>query len=300
VLADVGERLLDDPVGGEVDPRRQRPGGAIDRQGDRQARGARLVDEVVDVREPRLWVKRGALVAGAQDAEHAAHLPQCLPTGGLGGAQRGACGSWFGAHDFPGRADLHDHHPDAVSDHVVQLARDPRPLFGDSHLHVLRTVARQSLGSSLEFKLAHAAPAEGVADRPAENQQHVHAAAIGHAAVPGKRGDVRGQQGQHRERDDARSPPGVDMRPDRVVSNQDRVPRFERHLPGGANPRPLHGRAKCDARQHRDRIATTPAQRHRHQQRANRLHATRTVETGLREALDPDLGQAHPRQHRGD
>src|SRR3954462_13311812 len=74
VLADVGQRLLNDSVGGEVDPRRQRPGGAVDRQVHGQARLSRLLDEAIDVRQPRLRMQRPALVARAQDAEHAPQL----------------------------------------------------------------------------------------------------------------------------------------------------------------------------------------------------------------------------------
>src|SRR3954452_17778563 len=62
--------------------------------------------------------------------------------------------------------------------------------------------------------------------------------------------------------------------------------RLERWAPGEkgrAAAARSRRRRRRDARQHRDRVAATPAQRHRRRQRAHRLHAPGTDETGLLE-----------------
>src|SRR5439155_3287562 len=69
VLERVRERLLHDPVGGEVDSRRQRCLLTLDPQLDRQARLAHLLDQRAERAEPRLRADRKLLITGTKDAE---------------------------------------------------------------------------------------------------------------------------------------------------------------------------------------------------------------------------------------
>ena len=88
VLADVGQRLLHDAVGGEVDAGRERALPAADLDVDRDVGGAALGHELVQPREARLRRRGRVLLVGAQDAEQPAHLADRLPAGGLDGQQR--------------------------------------------------------------------------------------------------------------------------------------------------------------------------------------------------------------------
>jgi hypothetical protein len=54
VLADVRERLLHDPVGGQVEAGRHRSWLAVDVERHRHARVARVRDELAELREPGL------------------------------------------------------------------------------------------------------------------------------------------------------------------------------------------------------------------------------------------------------
>ena len=130
VLADVGERLLQDPVGGQVERGRQRSRIAVGPQLDRDAGRARVLDQRRQLRQPRLRAVLGSLVALAQDAEHAAHLAERLVRRAADRPQRLARPRRVLLERGLGGVGLHGDHADAVGDHVMQLASDPRALLG--------------------------------------------------------------------------------------------------------------------------------------------------------------------------
>ena len=107
VLERVGQRLLDDAVGGEVDAGGQLAALALDAQLDRQPRRARALDERAEPVQRRLRRELGEVLAGVQHAEQAAHLAQRLAAGALDqrgrldGARRGR-GRGCGARRRPG------------------------------------------------------------------------------------------------------------------------------------------------------------------------------------------------------
>ncbi|MDP9136066.1 MAG: hypothetical protein M3N56_14705 [Actinomycetota bacterium] len=74
VLERVGERLLDDPVGGQVDARSQRDGLALEPQLDRQPGAGHLLGENVEVAQARQRRHRDLVVGAAQHPEQAPHL----------------------------------------------------------------------------------------------------------------------------------------------------------------------------------------------------------------------------------
>ena len=91
VLDDVRQRLLHDPVGGQVDALRQRPRLALDGQLDADAGGAGALEQLVELAEPRLRRELGRVVlAAAQQLQRAVHLGHRLaaevgdPVGRLG------------------------------------------------------------------------------------------------------------------------------------------------------------------------------------------------------------------------
>jgi len=73
VLDRIGERLLDDAVGGQVDAGRQRARLALDGERDGESGGARALDEAVELAHGRL---RRAVVGVVHHAEQAPHLGQ--------------------------------------------------------------------------------------------------------------------------------------------------------------------------------------------------------------------------------
>ena len=82
VLERVGQRLLDDAVGGEVDARRQRPRLALDAQLDREPGGAALGRRARRARRaPAAGASSAAVVGRAQHAEHPAQLGERLAAG---------------------------------------------------------------------------------------------------------------------------------------------------------------------------------------------------------------------------
>ena len=123
VLQRVGERLLHDPVGGEVDARGQ--GHALSlhvhvhAQPGRAGAGGELL-HAVDADGPLEVLA----LAVAHRSEQAPQLCQGLAPGALD--QLGHLGRLLRAllHDPPGPAGLHHHHAQVVGEHVVQLARD--------------------------------------------------------------------------------------------------------------------------------------------------------------------------------
>ncbi len=130
VADDVGEGLLRDPEGRRVDRRRQRPRLALDHEVDREARGARALDERGQPVEPG----GGLAGRGVVRAEHAQRRPQLgerVAAGVLDGEQgvAGVVGPFVqhvGAD--PG---LHRDAGQGVGDRVVEVAGDPHPLLGD-------------------------------------------------------------------------------------------------------------------------------------------------------------------------
>ena len=69
MLARVRQRLLHDPVGGEVDAGREALAVPLDAELDRQARTARLLDEPAEIRDPGLGGERRLASVVAEDPE---------------------------------------------------------------------------------------------------------------------------------------------------------------------------------------------------------------------------------------
>ena len=119
MLERVRQRLLHDPVGGQVDARRQLAALALDRQLDRKPRVAHLRDERLELSERRLRRERDVLVVGAQHAQQPPHLGQRRRAGRLDCVERLVA---LGARRAVTRAARLEHdHADRVRDDVVQL-----------------------------------------------------------------------------------------------------------------------------------------------------------------------------------
>ena len=201
VLERVGQRLLHDPVGRQLDPDRELPSLALDAELDGKARLAELPDEGRHVVEPRLGRQRLVRVA-AEHAEQAAHLGERAAPALLDRLQHLARRGVRVAEHAPLGAGLQDDHRDVVRDHVVQLTRDPRPFLDDR-------LARGHVALALGDLRAPLAVADDAAD-----EQHHHGRDDGerHRAVqaslrPGARGEVDRHDQRQAEREAARRRP---------------------------------------------------------------------------------------------
>jgi hypothetical protein len=218
VLERVGETLLDQPEGGQVDAGRQRPGPSLDAQLDVEPGVARAGDERAEAIERGLRGVVGVLAVGAQDAEQAAHLGQRLAAGRLDRAQRADRGVRVAVEHAARGPGLHDHDRDRMRDDVVQLAGDPYALARHRVALTLGALALELLGArpqlggqaraaAAEAPQSPAAPEEhdgedDVADRLVgpersdHDHHHAHAGEAGlRAAARQVRADGEGQDG---------------------------------------------------------------------------------------------------------
>ena len=181
VLARVRQRFLHDPIGGQVGAERYGPGHALDAQLDWQASESRLLDQGLEVVEPRLGGEPEFLTVAAEHAEQARHLGECLPPGLLDGADRlqGELGCL--SQDFLGGARLDDHDADGVRDHVVQFACDPSPLLPRGLTCALLALTLRLLRTEREHVDVLDAAAHRLADQPRGEQEHGDEAEVGAA-----------------------------------------------------------------------------------------------------------------------
>src|SRR5438445_11649272 len=98
-----------------------------------------MLDERLERAESWLWSDRELLVAGTEDPEQAAQLDEGIASTRFDGAED-ADDTLRVANKMGSRLRLHDDDADAVRDHVVKLARDPRALLDDAQLRLLPAV----------------------------------------------------------------------------------------------------------------------------------------------------------------
>jgi hypothetical protein len=127
----VRQRLLDDPIRGEVDARRQLPRLAFDLELHRKASLANGPDEHVDGAHRGLRRELGHRALLAEQADEPAHLGERLAPRRLDHLERLPFSLLIGTQEAAHRTRLNGHDGDGVRHDVVQLARDPAALLGD-------------------------------------------------------------------------------------------------------------------------------------------------------------------------
>ena len=151
-------------------PAEQRLRRPLDAQLDRKSGLPCVLDQFVEVLEARLRRECRCFLGAAKDADHLAHLGECLATGLLDDEERLTLLHLMWPEQAACRRGLDGHDADTVTDHVVQLARDPRTLVRDGEprpLHPLPLGAGEAL---LRFlRLVELAP-EREADRPGDRE----------------------------------------------------------------------------------------------------------------------------------
>jgi hypothetical protein len=214
----VGQRLLHDPVGRQVDPGRQRPRLTLHRHLDRQAGLAGRHGQGLEVGQARLGGEGGVgrlAVVVAQQPQQPAQLDQGLAAGRLDLAERGRRLAGAGGHGAAGRPGLHHHHAHRVGDDVVQLAGDPAPLGGHRPARAQLLLLGQLEVELLQLGHVAQAPLLGLAEeeRGRELDEGEHPglqAVLERARVPGL-GDqaVADHGGRERQRPDHRLASGA-------------------------------------------------------------------------------------------
>jgi hypothetical protein len=213
VLERVGQRLLHDPVGGEVDAGGQGPRDALHDQLRRQARRPHLVEqggELAKARQRRQG--RPGSLGVSQDPKGAAHLGHRLVGGGLDRGDRlpGPGRVGVGVQHQPGRPGLDPNHAKAVGHHVVQFAGDPQALLGCCLPGLLLPFPLQSGGPVLQRGGMGAPLPDAFAQGPGGAQEHE---VVEHVVEVGD-GDVR--PGRHDQLDQA---DGEQQRPDHYAQD---------------------------------------------------------------------------------
>ncbi len=187
VLERVGEALLHDPVGREVDPGRQRPRLALHPDAHGEPGLAHLAGELVEAGQAGLGRQGGPLVGHlAQDAEHAAQLRQGAAPGLLHRCERAARALGVAVEHRLGRLGLHHHDAEAVGHDVVHLARDARPLLGRRRPRLGLARALGALGALGQLRGAAVALVEREADQPGDRRRSRRRRRRRHVALRGR------------------------------------------------------------------------------------------------------------------
>jgi hypothetical protein len=300
MLAHVGQRLLDDPIGRAVDLRRQRPPLPYRRGPHRQAR---VRGQLVETFQAERGLPRRRLFLRPQHAEDRADLAQRLGARGLDRGERLPRLLRAVVHEVQADAGLDIDQRQVVPEHVVQLAGDAQPFLGrlpaflllagpgplGADLHHLRHVLRADLGGTAEHDR------QSQARGGQQGDAQVRPGTVRHAELPGKGpGDqevrhVRGRGGH----DGGASPAGAD--------------RAEQRDQGRDRERPTR-RGECGERDRRrrghgeygDRVPPAPEQSDRPDQQdrdREEIHRPEDLALGRRRA-GPEQMEQHGGQHR--
>ena len=131
VLERVRERLLHDPVDGELDAAGKRRRLTDHLQSYGQSGGAVARDELVQLGERGLRARLRPLLGLSQQREDSPQLGQALLAASLDAGERLVGDLGRGAQHVAGTAHADQHDADRVGDDVVQLTGDRRPLLVD-------------------------------------------------------------------------------------------------------------------------------------------------------------------------
>jgi hypothetical protein len=262
------ERVLDHPVGGEVDARQR--GSFVARHGQvhLDALRAHALDECRQTRQARLRRELGALTVVAEHAEQAAHLRERLAAGGLdlreGLLRSPRLARLEGAAD---RLRLDDDRAHRVGHLDLQLGGDALALLVGGDLGT-RLPGRLGLGRLLaQFRLQRQAPAEGAAGEERRQDDHDEP-----ENLPGALLVPQQQPGGHEAQHDAQADPQAPA----VGVATERVEHHEQPDEGGLDRLEQVAVEGGLGEQHRDvddagehRVTPPPGKREHQRQRGN-------------------------------
>ncbi len=208
----IGQRLLDDPIGGQVDGGRQRAGCPGHGEGRLKAGPASAGDEYLQLGSAWRGLGRVGVVGLPQHVEDDAQLPEPLLAGCLDRLQGFSGDLGAAGQDVAGRPGLHVDGSHGVRDDVMQFAGDAQPLVSHPLLGVLLgpVVDRLHVGAAVR----HRDPGEQRGRDQAGDQVE---AAAGHRA---ERIDRAGRRHQHDQRRHGQQGGAVDEAEQRVTGHR--------------------------------------------------------------------------------
>jgi hypothetical protein len=178
MLDHVGDRLLDDPVGSQVQPGGKLGPLAADVQVHSDASFGGSLDQAAQVRQSRRWYQRAVLppwpcvvALGPQHPKQPPHLAQRTPADLLDGRQRPGCLLRARADHVVGDPRLHSDQAHRVCDDVVQLARDLQPLLAARPASLGQLLTRPPLRLLGQAGRIRALLPHRIADRPRSRDQ---------------------------------------------------------------------------------------------------------------------------------
>ena len=212
---------------------------ALHLQRDVEPGAPQLGHQVAGALHRRHRVELGLGAVRAQDPEQPPHLADRVAAGPLDGEQRLALALLLRRQQPPHGARLQPHDADAVPDHVVQLAGDPRPLGLHRRPRPLVALALEHGGAGLEHvDLEAHRPRRAAHEERDRDADRVERELLGGPS----RDHHRGAELAEGERDGHDGPAHARVRAHRVDGEQRRDrPRPARHPSSAA-------RARCRAR----------------------------------------------------
>jgi ABC-2 type transport system ATP-binding protein len=170
VLDRVRQTFLNEPIRREVDTCGKLEGLSFDSQVDLEPRLTSLLDEPVEMLQARLGSERGSFFGPTQHSDHPTHLGQCLSARSLDDQQGLALAFLVGPEQPAHAGCLHRHDADAVTDDVVQLARNPRPFLCHGSSRTLLALPLGPRGAVLGFVGFLELPPQHEADEPDDRE----------------------------------------------------------------------------------------------------------------------------------
>ncbi len=286
-----GQRLLHDAIGRQLDSGGQRRARTLPRQLHLEATRAHMLQKRVELSESGLRQPRRLVIELAQHAEQAPQLRDRLAGGVLDRAKRLPRPFGIGVQHLLRRRGLHTHQADAVRDHVVELAGDPRALLDHRLTSLLLALPLEPRRLKLEVRQLLTPAAHVPACEPASAAQEPEEEEVDEDEVT-EREDVRvlcavdeRRDPSHREPDER--PPPVRVRGHRVERHQGWKEHLaaDRSLPRNGR---LGGDRPHDDALHRQRAAPAPRERHRGEKKTYRADEPRAGDALLRQ-LRPDV-----------
>ncbi len=301
MLERVGQSLLHDPVGGQIDSRCEGGGLTLDEEANRQPRLPYLLDQVVQLSEARLRCQLRLALGVAEQAEQPAQLHQRLAAGGLDRAEQVARGPFLAVEHALDCLRLDDHDAHAVGDHVVELACDACALLGGRGPRLFLALLFEPAGAVAEQRDLAPVPPHLAPDQEREHERQPCPRARAVCLEDARRDVDPRERRKHRASADEPAPIRA-VRADRVEADEEGEPGSQRRpVRGGREQRACNDRC-ADRGDDGDRSAPPPHERERDQCDDHADRGATAVHRQARGRMAPDLpldlGQERECEHQ--
>ena len=246
---------------------------------------SRVLDQTLQLTDPRLRPQLSLLLVAAQHAHDAAHLDERVTAGLLDDCDRIVGSRQIAVEQALRRSALDDHRADAARDHSLELARDPCALVGDRETLAVLALGADQLGRTRELCRQLPAPADRSRDCP---RPRAHAKAEHPAARPVRRSarheivhaHAEKQQGEPHQR-----PPARRVCRHRVGGKEERELRNLQLEPTGRCGGE-HTDDRNDGERRCERPSPSPRDRERQRDEQRRIHDDRAMVAAVGQELE--------------